>query len=736
MEKIDLKIGGMTCAACARNVQKAIEKLDGISSADVNIATEHASVEYDPEKVTKTQISQSVKSAGYYVVDRAVSLEMERIGKQKQIRIQKRKMITAVCFAIPLFYIAMGSMLSFVPYPAVLHPDNNPVLFAVLQVILVLPIMGVGYQFYTHGFMSLFRLSPNMDSLVAVSTGAAFCYSIYSTIQIIMGDMHAAHRLYFESVGVIIALILLGKYMEMRSKGRTGEAIRSLMSLAPKTAVVERNGKEITIDVDDVLKGDTVLVKPGQSLPVDGTVLSGATSIDESMLTGESLPIEKREGDKVYAATLNKNGTIAYRAERVGEETTLSQIVRMVEEAAGSKAPIAHLADVISGWFTPAVMAIALAAAVIWFLVQRDAAFSLSIFISVLVIACPCALGLATPTAIIVGTGKGAQLGVLFKNAAALQATQQVKTVIFDKTGTITRGRPEVSDILPMGMEERELIQLAASLEKYSEHPLGEAIVVYAGEQKIELLPADQFHSVTGSGVEAEIAGKRVKIGNASYIGSELPEEAHRLADAGKTPMLVSVEEKLAGIIAVADQIKDTSREAIEDLHHLGLETVMLTGDNEKTAKAIAAAAGIDQVMAGVLPDGKVEAVEQYKKPRHLVAMVGDGINDAPALTAADVGIAVGSGTDVAIESADVILVKNDLKDVVTALRLSRAVMRNIKENLFWAFIYNVLGIPVAAGLLYAFGGPLLNPMIAAAAMSLSSVCVVGNALRINRFKG
>lgn len=737
MEHLTLKIGGMTCAACARNVENALRKTEGVSDAAVNIATEKANIEYDPALTNTVKLKEVVKAAGYYVVDKAKSMELERISRQKEIRRQQVKVIAALCFAIPLLYIAMAPMLSFVrmPYPDFLHPDQNPAVFALVQLLLVLPIIGVGWKFYAHGFASLLRLAPNMDSLVAVSTTAAFGYSVYSTIQILLGDVHGAHRLYFESVGVILALILLGKFMEARSRGKTGEAIRSLMSLAPKAAAVIRNGETLEISVDDVRIGDVVMVKPGQSMPVDGVILEGQTSVDESMLTGESMPVDKSVGDRVFAATINKNGSVLYRAERVGEDTTLSRIIRMVEEASGSKAPIAHLADVISAWFTPAVMAIALAAALIWFFVKGDLEFSLTIFISVLVIACPCALGLATPTAIIVGTGKGAQLGVLFKNAAALQATHRIKTVIFDKTGTITMGHPVVCGVYPIGMEEDELLQLAASLEQRSEHPLGQAICVYAGERKLELLPVADFQSVTGFGVEGSVSGKRVKIGNAAYMEEALPAELEKLAEEGKTPMLVSADGKPAGVIAVADVIKKSSVEAVSHLKEMSVDAVMLTGDNEKTAWAIARQAGIDKVKAGVLPDGKVAAVEGYKKPGHLVAMVGDGINDAPALTAADVGIAVGSGTDVAIESADVILVRNDLNDVVTAIRLSRAVIRNIKQNLFWAFCYNVLGIPIAAGLLYVFGGPLLNPMLAAAAMSLSSVCVVGNALRLNGFR-
>ncbi|MCI8406486.1 MAG: copper-translocating P-type ATPase [Oscillospiraceae bacterium] len=741
-QRISLKIGGMTCAACAANVQKALSRVEGVSEAAVNIATEQAAVLYDPEKAAKSQLEQAVKDAGYYVIDRAMSAELERISKQKEIRRQKAKLIVALCFAVPVFYIAMAPMIPFValPYPATLHPDLHPELFALCQLVLVLPVMGVGYRFYTGGYSALFRLSPNMDSLVAVSTTAAFLYSLYSTIRILLfQEGHLAHHgLYFESVAVIIALILLGKFLEARSKGKTGEAIRALMSLAPKTARILRDGQELELPADEVLRGDRVLIRPGERMPVDGVVNEGRTAVDESMLTGESMPVEKNPGDKVYAATINKNGSIVYTAERVGEDTALSQIVRMVEEAAGSKAPIAHLADRISGIFTPAVMAIALAAALIWYFVKGDLEFSLTIFISVLVIACPCALGLATPTAIIVGTGKGAQLGVLFKNAAVLQATHEIHTVIFDKTGTITQGQPALRDVIPYGIEKAELLRLAASLEKSSEHPLGQAIVASAEEQGLDLLPAEEFLAVTGSGVEARISGQTIKIGNPAYVLGEAapPPEVRSLAKMGKTPMLLSADGALKGILAVADPIKETSREAVARLREMGIETVMLTGDNQQTADAVAREAGIDKVRAGVLPGGKVEVVNHYRRASHLTAMVGDGINDAPALTAADVGIAVGSGTDVAIESAGVVLVKNNLMDVVTAIRLSRATIRNIKQNLFWAFCYNTLGIPVAAGLLYAFGGPLLNPMLAAAAMSLSSVCVVTNALRLNRFQG
>lgn len=739
-EKIVLKIGGMTCAACAVNVQKAISRVEGVEAAEVNIATEKAAVVVDLDKVGKSEIVAAVKNAGYFVVDKAKSLEMEQIGREKEIKLQRRKLIVALIFGALLLYIAMAPMITFIKLPILpfLNPDTNPLTFGIVQLILVLPVMAAGYKFYTSGFGNLFRLHPNMDSLVAVSTTAAFAYSVVGVVQLAMGDNHAAHRLYFESVGVIIALILLGKFLEARSKGKTGEAIRSLMSLAPTTATVIRDGVPVEINADDVRVGDVILVKPGQSMPVDGVVLSGSTVVDESMLTGESIPVNKAVGDRVFSATINKNGSITYQAEKVGEDTTLSKIIRLVEEAAGSKAPIAHMADVISGWFTPVVMAIALVSAIIWFFVKGDISFAVTIFVSVLVIACPCALGLATPTAIIVGTGKGASMGVLFKNATALQSAHKLRAVAFDKTGTITLGKPQLTDIVTFGTDEKEVLGFAAALEYASEHPLAEAVIAKAEEEKLTIKPVEDFASITGMGVSGTVDGKRIMIGNEKLITNgdrTILDVVDSLANQGKTPMLISVDDKLSAVIAVADVIKETSREAVSELHKMGITTIMLTGDNKRTAEAIAKSAGIDKVKAEVMPDGKVEAIEALKKENGLVAMVGDGINDAPALTAADVGIAVGSGTDIAIESADIILVKNDLNDVVAALKLSNATMRNIKQNLFWAFFYNILGIPFAAGLFYAFGGPLLNPMLAAAAMSLSSVSVVGNALRLNRFK-
>lgn len=740
MEKTVLKIGGMTCVVCAGNVEKALLALDGVSSAEVNVASEKATVVYDSEKLSKSEMAAAVKNAGYYVIDRAKSLELEQISKKKESAKKRLQLIAAIIFAVPLFYIAMAPMITFVslPFPEAISPNSPETAkyYALVQLLLVLPVMLAGINFYINGFRNLIKLNPNMDSLVAVSTSAAFIYSLVGTVQAFFGDYHAVHRLYFESVGVIIALILLGKFLEARSKGKTGEAIRALMSLTPKTATVIRNGKEETIPADDVKIGDVLIVKPGESFAVDGEVVSGESSVDESMLTGESMPVKKQKGDRVFAATINKFGSMNYKATKVGENTTLGKIIDMVEEAAGSKAPIAHLADKISGIFTPVVMAVALISAVIWLIAERDFELAMKIFISVLVIACPCALGLATPTAIIVGTGKGASLGILFKNASALQQTHKIKTVVFDKTGTITEGKPSVTDVYTFeGYDKNEVISLAASVEKLSEHPLAEAIVSFAKDKNLVLSEASRFESATGTGVSATVGERLVKIGNSKMVKLSDDKIIKSLSEEGKTPVIISADGKAIGVIAIADVIRPSSVTAVARLHEMEIKTAMLTGDNEITAKAIAKLAGIDNVTANVLPDGKVNAVNGYKKKNRVIAMVGDGINDAPALTTADIGIAVGSGTDVAIESADVILVKNDLNDVATAIKLSRAVIRNIKQNLFWAFCYNTLGIPVAAGLLFAFGGPLLNPMIAAAAMSLSSVSVVTNALRLNSFK-
>ena len=713
MEKVILKIGGMTCGACSAYLQKQLNKKEGIK-ANVNIATHIAEVSYDSDKITLSMIEKIVSDSGYKVL----------LSEEKSYL--KSKLITALIFAIPLFYLCMGPMVG-------LKGISHPVWNVTVQLLLTLPVMGVGYQFYTIGFSKLFHLSPNMDSLVAVGTLSSFLYSLYGTVQVYLGNLHFAGHLYYESTAVIIALILLGRFLEGRSRGKTGNAIRALMDLSPKTATVLQDGEEVEIPLENVVKGDILLVKPGDKFPVDATVISGNTSADESMLTGESMPVLKAVGDTVYGGTLNQNGSVTCQAEKVGNETVIAQIIKMVEEAAGSKAPIAKLADLISGYFVPTVIALAVISGGIWWILGQEFSFVLQIFVSVLVIACPCALGLATPTAIIVGTGRGAKLGILFKNATALEQAQKIDTVVFDKTGTLTVGKPSVTDILPKNTTKEELLLLAASLEKYSNHPLATAIV--EERKDTPLYEVEEFESVTGCGLQGKIQKKTIKIGNADFIGISPTSDADRLAKEGKTPMYVSYGDEFIGIIAVADSLKEDSKAAIKALQEMGIQTVMLTGDNEKTALAIANELGIDRVIAQVLPGEKLQKIEDLKRGGNRVAMVGDGINDAPALTASDVGISVGSGTDIAMESADIILVKNRMTDVTTALKLSRATMKTIRENLFWAFCYNTLGIPIAAGILYPLWGILLNPMLGALAMSLSSVSVVTNALRLNQKK-
>ena len=740
MTTITLKIGGMTCAACSAGIERVLKKMPPVQSAQVNLATERATVTYDEAALGFPQIREAIEHLGFTVVNETAQKEAER--KAREHETARKKLIVSAVFTVPLLYIAMAPMLPFpMPYPAALLPEANPLAFALVQLFLCLPVMAAGYRFYTVGYSSLFHRSPNMDSLVAVGTTAAFLYSFYALCRVGMGEPHYAHSLYFESVGTIITLVMLGKYMEARSKGRTGDAIKKLMGLAPKTGMVIRDGQELEIPLEEIRVGDVVLVRPGEKIPVDGRILEGETAIDESMLTGESLPVDKGPGDTVVGASINQNGFIRMEATKVGADTALSQIIRLVEEAQGSKAPIAKLADVISGYFVPVVLVIAALSGLAWFFLGGESfLFSLTVFVSVLVIACPCALGLATPTAIMVGTGKGAELGVLFKNAEALEVAHKVDTVVFDKTGTITQGRPQLTDLAGCG-DENELLRMAAAAEQGSEHPLGAAIVAEAKARGLTLPPVEEFRAITGRGLSAVVEGRRVLLGNRALMEEEgvavdhLLDTASRLADAGKTPMFAARDGEPLGIVAVADVIKDDSRRTIEKLNQMGIRTVMITGDNHKTAAAIARQAGISEVLAEVLPQDKAARVKELRDEGRVVAMVGDGINDAPALAQADIGIAIGSGTDVAIESADIVLVKSRLGDVLTALRLSRATIRNIKENLFWAFCYNTIGIPVAAGLLHLFGGPLLNPMIGAAAMSLSSVSVVSNALRLNLFK-
>lgn len=745
---VTIPIGGMTCAACARRVEKAIGKLDGVEQSSVNFATEKATVAYDPQKVRLSAIKSAIEKAGYQAleVNKADAADEDRARKQREIKTLWTKFIISAVFALPLFYIAMAPMISFIrlPFPSAIAPMNYPLIYALAELILVAPVIGVGYKFYTIGFKALFQRSPNMDSLIAIGTTAAVLYSIYNTFQIANGHFAAVDALYYESAGVIITLILLGKSLEAVSKGRTSEAIKKLMGLAPKTAVILEDGQEKEIPIDEVEIGDIILVKPGDKIPVDGTVLGGHTAIDESMLTGESMPVDKSEGDPVYAASINTTGVIQFRAEKIGSDTALAQIIKLVEDAQGSKAPIAQMADIVSGYFVPVVCVIALLAGIAWYIgTAGDLKFALTIFISVLVIACPCALGLATPTAIMVGTGKGAENGILIKGGEALETAHKINTIVFDKTGTITEGKPKVTDIITAGeISKDRLFQLTASAERGSEHPLGQAIVNGAKEAGLSLLGAEQFDSLTGRGIKARLEGEEILAGNRKLMVEQnislagLEEISDKLAEEGKTPMYVAVNGALAGIVAVADVVKESSRAAILRLHKMGIEVAMITGDNQKTAAAIAKQVGIDRVLAEVLPQDKSNEVKKLQSERRKVAMVGDGINDAPALAQADIGIAIGSGTDVAMESADIVLMRSDLMDVPTAIDLSKHTIRNIKQNLFWAFGYNVIGIPIAAGILHLlFNGPLLNPMFAAAAMSLSSVSVLTNALRLKRFK-
>ena len=748
MKREVLKISGMTCAACSARIEKVVSKIEGVESVTVNLTTEKLSAYIDEEVADVQKIKAAVERAGFgwsELKEGSQQADEDRQKKEREINLLWKKFIVSAVFSLPLLYISMGSMLSFLsflPIPEYLEPMNYPLNFALVQILLTIPVLIAGNRFYVVGFRAIRMKSPNMDSLIAMGTTAALIYSLYSTWQIYQGNMGFVEGLYFETAGVIITLILLGKSMEAVSKGRTSEAIKKLMGLAPKTATVIKNGKEIEISIDDVEENDIVLVKPGAKIPVDGEITEGFTSVDESMLTGESMPVDKKVGDSVFAATINKNGLIRFRATKVGDNTALAQIIKLIEDAQQSKAPIAQMADIVSGYFVPTVFVIAIASFALWMLSGETLSFSLTIFVSVLVIACPCALGLATPTAIMVGTGKGAENGILIKGGEALETTHKINTIIFDKTGTITEGKPTVTDIITTGtMDSDSLLQITASAEKGSEHPLGDAIVKSAEDKGLELYPIEHFESITGQGINATIQGKQLLIGNIRLMQEmniaveAVLADADTLAAQGKTPMYIALDSKLAGIIAVADVVKPGSAKAVKKLMEMGIEVAMITGDNRRTAEAIAKQVGITRVLSEVLPQDKSGEVKKLQQEGRRVAMVGDGINDAPALVQSDIGIAIGSGTDVAMESADIVLMHSDLMDVVTAIQLSKSTIRNIKQNLFWAFAYNVAGIPLAAGVLHIFGGPLLNPIFAAAAMSLSSVSVLSNALRLRRFK-
>ena len=728
----------MTCAVCAGRVEKVTKKIEGVQDSIVNLATEKLTITIDEDVVSYSDIKSAVEKAGYKLIR-----EEEQESKVKKLSDKDkllRRLIFSCVFTIPLLIVTMGHMIG-MPLPKIINPMVNPLNFALFQIILTVPVMAIGYKFYLMGFKNIIKLSPNMDSLIAVGTSAAFIYSLFGMYKIITGDISYAMHLYFEAAVTILTLITLGKYLEAVSKGKTSEAIKKLMGLVPKTATVIRDNKEIIVSVDEVVVGDIVLVKPGKKLPVDGEVIEGSTAIDESMLTGESIPVEKSVGSNVIGASINKTGFIKYKATKVGKDTALAQIIRLVEDAQGSKAPIAKMADVISSYFVPIVIGLAILSAIVWLIAGETPIFALTIFISVLVIACPCALGLATPTAIMVGTGKGAENGVLIKGGEALEITHKIDTIVFDKTGTITEGKPVVTDILTKNKEKDVLLSLAASAEKGSEHPLGEAIVRAALEKKLELKTLNNFNAIPGHGIEVTIDKDNILLGNLKLMKEknidveEFKLDSDKLANEGKTPMYIAINNKLEGIIAVADVVKPSSFEAIKELHNMGIKVAMITGDNKKTAEAIAKQVGIDIVLSEVLPEDKANEVKKLQGQNNKVAMVGDGINDAPALAQADIGIAIGSGTDVAIESADIVIMRSDLMDVIVAIKLSKATIRNIKQNLFWAFGYNVLGIPVAMGVLHIFGGPLLNPMIAAAAMSLSSVSVLANALRLKKFR-
>ena len=746
-------VSGLSCASCAANLEAAVGRLAGLASAVVNFATQVLTVTYPLGAIDVEQISQAVEAAGYHaqlLTDQAsasqaqIQQEADQAAQAKashQAALWRRFWLSAI-FALPLLCLAMAEMVG-LTLPTWLSHRGGGQLFVSLQLALTLPILWLGRSFFLNGFKHLVKGHPNMDSLVALGTSAAVAYSLYSSIQVWLGDHHAAMSLYYESAGVILTLVTLGKYFEARSKGQTSAAIQALIKLAPQEAQVLREGQEVTLPLDQVQVGDLVRVRPGQKIPVDGRVVEGQSWVDESMLTGESLPVAKKVGDQVVGASLNQQGSLIVETNKVGQDTTLAQIIHLVQAAQGSKAPIAQLADRVSAVFVPVVMTLALVAGLAWYLIGGQSwAFALTISIAVLVIACPCALGLATPTAIMVGTGKGAEKGILIKSGTALEMAHQVDAVVLDKTGTLTQGQPQVTDVLPLtGWTPDQLLALAAAAEVNSEHPLGQAIVAGARERELALPEVTNFQSLTGYGIRVLNGKNFYFLGNKRMMQetgldlSQAEELAATLAAGGKTPIYVGNREEIIGLIAVADPLKATSPEAVGRLKAMGLQVIMLTGDNAKTAQALAAEAGIDQVISDVLPADKAQVVADLQAQGLKVAMVGDGINDAPALAQADVGLAIGRGTDVAIESADMVLMGSDLTSVATAIKLSQATIRNIKENLFWAFAYNVLGIPVAMGLLHLFGGPLLNPMLAGAAMSFSSVSVILNALRLRRFK-
>lgn len=755
-------VGGMTCSACSARVEKCVSILEGVEKVSVNLLTNSMQISYDDSKINSETIINTVINTGYTArlynsgTNNTTNKKSVFDNARAEIAVMKKRLIWSIVFLLPMMYIAMHGMLSHmfsIPVPYFIRNafdgTHNALISAFTQFLLLLPILYLNRKYYINGFKNIVHRSPNMDSLIALGSGAALIYGIFAIYRMAYGMGYAnpditekyASELYFESAGMIVTLITLGKYFESKSKGKTSRAIEKLMDLAPKTARVERGGKEFIISIDELVAGDIVAVKPGESIAADGIIIYGSTSIDESAVTGESIPVQKHEGDNVVSATLNKNGFIKFRAVKVGEDSTINQIIKLVDEASASKAPIAKLADKVSGIFVPVVVSVAVLAMFIWLLYGAEFEFALSIGISVLVISCPCALGLATPVAIMVGTGKGAQSGILIKSGEALETAHSIDTVVLDKTGTITEGKPAVTDIIPFGITENYLTAIAAGMEKNSEHPLADAIVRYAEEHNIDFIPMTNFNSVFGRGITAVSGTKKYFGGNAELMNENgimftAADTVNKLADEGKTPIIFAENDKIIGIIAAADVEKADSGEAIRTFAEMGIDTVMLTGDNERTAKAVCNRLGIKKFIAGVLPADKEKHIVNLQNDGHKVAMIGDGINDSPALARADVGIAIGAGTDIAIESADIVLMHNNLLDAVNAVKLSKAVIRTIKQNLFWAFFYNSIGIPIAAGVLYPTFGLKLSPMIGAAAMSFSSVFVVGNALRLRFFKG
>lgn len=766
MKKEKYNVTGMTCAACQANVTRCVQKLDGVEEVNVNLLSGQMTVDYDETKLDSAAIARAVAGIGYGASSADAPSDTKSGGfrsewedrqsrAQEELQSMKVRLVASIALLIPLMYVAMGSMMG-LPVPGILTGMENAMISALTQLILTVPILVLNRKFYKVGLKALVKRAPNMDSLVAIGSGASLVYGLFAMYRMAWGFGHQdmavvheyAHALYFESSAMILTLVTVGKYLEARSRSKTSDALGKLVDLAPKTAVIIKNGQEMTVPAEQVAAGDIVVIRPGESIPVDGVVTEGAGYVDQAAITGESIPVEKMPGDTVISATINKNGTFRFRASKVGEDTTLSQIIRLVDEAGNSKAPIARLADKVSGIFVPVVIGIAILTAIVWIVAGQDFEFALSNAIAVLVISCPCALGLATPVAIMVGTGKAAEYGILIKSAESLENLHSIDTVILDKTGTITSGHPEVTDIevLAPSMSQEEFLSRAAALEAGSEHPLAQAVVEKAKRDGVSPAGAEEFQARAGRGVSARISGKTWLAGNLAFMEEEkamgpeqemalVREKMGQYASQGKTPLLFVRDGQAAGIIAVADTVRETSRAAIRKFKEMGLTVVMLTGDNKVTAEAIRKELDIAEAVSDVLPTEKEACVRSWQEKGHKVAMVGDGINDAPALTRADIGIAIGAGTDIAIDSADVVLMKDSLQDVVTAIELSRAVVRNIHMNLFWAFFYNILGIPVAAGALFPAFGLRLSPMIGSAAMSLSSVCVVTNALRLRFFK-